>query len=79
MNLFIPIVLQFKFRLDYPFVCSQNFRYIAVILISAAYFTGKAVDRFHSTKYPVLKYSIPGCIFAFCALSALFVLKMGVS
>jgi hypothetical protein len=44
LNLLIFFLAIFKFRLDCPFVCTQNFRYITPLLISTAYFTGRAVD-----------------------------------
>lgn len=78
LNLFIPIVLLFRFRLEFPYVCTQNFRYILPCLISAAYFIGCAANRIRSTRYIVIKYSVWGVVAAFCVLSGVFIISIGI-
>jgi len=75
LNLLIPFFLAVKFRTDYPIACSQDFRYIAPVLVSVAYFLGKAVACIPDRFKPV-KVFTTASIMAFCALSSAFVLLL---
>lgn len=77
LNLILPYALLFQSRLSNPVVCAQNFRYAALMLISVAYFYGKAVERFSHTKLNFLKYVMAACTVAFCLLSTVFILQIG--
>jgi hypothetical protein len=77
LNIIIPFLLEMKFRTDLPVACSQDFRYIAPVLISTAYFLGKAVSHFSKPQFRFLKYPINISILAFCTLSAIFLLSLG--
>ncbi len=79
LNLILPYGLLFQSRLSTPVVCAQNFRYAALMLISVAYFYGKAVERFSNTNLKFLKYVMAACTIAFCLLSTVFILKIGVA
>jgi hypothetical protein len=76
LNLLVPLLLEVKFRTDFPVACSQDFRYIAPILISIACLLGKATTG-----------TLPGCnkaaknvmvvfLALFCIFSAGFVLLL---
>lgn len=77
LNLIIPYALLFQSRLSNPVVCAQNFRYAALMLISVAYFYGKAVERLSNTRLKFLKYVMIACTIAFCLLSTLFIIQIG--
>lgn len=77
LNLLVPILLEMKLRTDMPVACSQDFRYAAPVLISAAFFLGEAVSRLKLSKLRILKYAVIVCNVSFCALSAVFVLSLG--
>jgi hypothetical protein len=77
INLVVPFALLFQSRLSTPVVCAQNFRYAAFMLISVAYFYGKAVDKFSGTRFKFLKYVFVVSTIAFCLCSMLFILQIG--
>ncbi|MGI6779035.1 MAG: ArnT family glycosyltransferase [Acetivibrionales bacterium] len=82
LNLIIPFILAAKFRTDYPVACSQDFRYIAPVLISVSYFLGKAAgghtaagNSLKANAY-VFRYITSGSVAAFCIASSVFVLML---
>ncbi len=77
LNLIIPILLEMKLRTDLPIACSQDFRYAAPVLLSAAIFLGEAVRLLKNSRFKLLAYPVIGCIAAFCVTSAVFVLSLG--
>lgn len=77
INLAVPFILAAKFRTDFPVACSQDFRYIAPVLISAGYFLGKAVEKVMASSLVVIKCAVTLSIAAFCILSTVFVLSLG--
>lgn len=77
LNLIIPILLAIKFRWDFPVACSQDFRYIAPVLISLAYFLGDAINRLRLRNQKLLANTLLACIMTFCFLSSVFVLSLG--
>ncbi len=78
LNLILPYALLFQSRISNPVVCAQNFRYAAPLLISVAYFYGKAADKFSSsTNFKFLKYVLIVCTIAFCLFSTVFILQIG--
>ena len=77
LNLIIPFFLVVQMRMADPHACTQNFRYLAPILISGAYFIGLAVESLWRSKYIFVKYLGLACVLAFSALSALFILGIG--
>jgi hypothetical protein len=76
LNLVVPFILEVKFRTDFPVACSQDFRYITPVLISVAYYLGKAAGRVSLQGNAILRYAVSGVIAAFCVLSAVFVLML---
>ncbi len=79
MCLLLPFGLLFQSRLSIPVVCAQNFRYAGVGLISAAFFYGHAVNKFSNSRFKFMKYVFTLITIAFCIISAVFVLKIGVA
>lgn len=77
LNLIIPVVLAVKFRMAFPVACSQDFRYIAPVLISTGYLTGKAADKLKDSGFVILKGMVFVSITVFCTLSAVFVMSLG--
>jgi Dolichyl-phosphate-mannose--protein O-mannosyl transferase len=77
LNLFLPIIMEMKFRTDFPIACSQDFRYAAPLLISAAFFIGDAIVFLRNSRFKSLGHSISACVVAFCILSTVFVLLLG--
>lgn len=77
LNLIIPVLLEMKLRTDLPTACSQDFRYAAPILVSAAFFIGETVRRLEQSKLKILKYLVIACSTLFCILSIIFVLSLG--
>jgi len=45
LNMAVPFLMLVKFRTDFPVACSQDFRYIAPVLISVSYYLGKATGN----------------------------------
>lgn len=78
LNIFFFSILVFKARWDSPFFCTQNFRYLAPILISIAYLLGQTVQRLADRKKLGLKYISISLAVAFCTASTIFILKIGV-
>lgn len=77
LNLAVPLALAAKFRTDLPVACSQDFRYVAPILITLAYFTGKAAGEAYGLKKRTAAIFIAGIIGGFCMLSSIFVILLG--
>jgi hypothetical protein len=77
--LVLPFALLFQSRLSNPVVCGQNFRYAGVGLISAAFFYGHAVNKFSNSRFKFMKYIFTFVTVAFCLISAIFILKIGVA
>lgn len=77
--LVLPFALLFQSRLSNPVVCGQNFRYAGVGLISAAFFYGHAVHKFSNSRFKFMKYVFAFITVAFCLISAIFILKIGVA
>lgn len=76
INLVVPVLLLISFRMAYPFACTQNFRYLLPTLVSAAFFTGKAVEYLSGRESKGPACAAWGVLAAFCLLSALFVLSI---
>ncbi|MDP4180774.1 MAG: glycosyltransferase family 39 protein [Bacillota bacterium] len=79
LNLVFPFALLLQSRLQNPVVCAQNFRYAGVGLISVAYFYGHAVNKFSNSRFKFTKYIFAAITIAFCIVSAVFILKIGVA
>lgn len=77
LNLIVPILIEVKFRTDFPVACSQDFRYVAPILVSIGYFLGKAYKKASDSKHRALKPAVIFPITAFCLLSSIFVTSLG--
>lgn len=77
LNMAVPIILEMKFRMDFPVACSQDFRYIAPVLISAGYILGKGVETSGTAGRKALKFTAFSTIAVFCVLSIAFVLSLG--
>ncbi|MCX7747722.1 MAG: glycosyltransferase family 39 protein [Clostridia bacterium] len=78
LNLLVPLILAVKFRTDFPVACSQDFRYVAPILISMAYFLGTLADK--NTMYSrnmLLRNIALGALGIFNLLSIIFLLSLG--
>lgn len=76
LNLAIPMIMAVKFRIDFPIACSQDFRYIAPVLLTLAYLLGKGAHRLSGSGSRIVRYMSVGLISAFCLLSAWFVLSL---
>ncbi|MFZ5986211.1 MAG: hypothetical protein ACOYWZ_03675, partial [Bacillota bacterium] len=77
LNLLVPFLLEIKFRTDLPVACSQDFRYIAPVLISSAYFLGKAASHFWRSRLWLVKFPIITLVITFCTLSVALILSLG--
>jgi hypothetical protein len=76
--IFISIVV-LKARLDYPYFCTQNFRYLTPILISIFYLWGESVQRLADLKRTSWKFISVTLAAAFCIVATVFILMIGVS
>jgi hypothetical protein len=77
LNLTAPLALAIKFRTDFPVACSQDFRYIAPVLVSAAYFLGIGVQRAARKGHKPAEAIIAASIAVFCLLSSAFLMSLG--
>jgi hypothetical protein len=78
-NLILLSILVLKARLDYPYFCTQNFRYLTPILISVFFFWGQSIQHLVDQKKTLWQYISIGLAGAFCAVAAVFILTLGVS
>jgi 4-amino-4-deoxy-L-arabinose transferase-like glycosyltransferase len=77
LNLLIVYAAVVKFRIDYPYMCSQNFRYLMPGLVSAAFFVGMMAGGGEGRRSPVRRWLLPSLVVLFSGTSALFVALVG--
>lgn len=75
--IFIAIVV-LKARFDYPYFCTQNFRYLTPILISIFYLWGESVQSLTELKLTFWRFISVTLAAAFCIVSTVFILMVGV-
>lgn len=69
-----------KFCFDYPFTCTQNFRYCVPLLLVGATFTGilyKNTREKKDTFSRIMKWAIPLCVAVFCLSSSMVYILLG--
>ncbi|NLD46382.1 MAG: glycosyltransferase family 39 protein [Clostridiaceae bacterium] len=78
INALIPFILFTKLRIDSPFVCSQNFRYLLPMLLSLSFFIGQVTQGLSKTRFKMagnaLLFSV---ISVFSIFSTIFILGIG--
>lgn len=79
LNILFLSGLMLKARLDYPYFCTQNFRYLTPVLISIFYLWGQAVQRLTDLKRTSWKYISVSLAAAFCIMSTIFILMIGIN
>ena len=69
-----------KFCFDFPFTCTQNFRYCVPVLLVGTTFTGNLYrdildkkDKFSK----IMKWAIPACVVLFCLSSSMVYILLG--
>lgn len=77
LNLIVPFASEVKFRTYYPVACSQDFRYMVPIMISAAYFIARGFDKLLKSDTRVLKYASALSFVVFYVLGAIFIMSVG--
>jgi hypothetical protein len=77
-NLLIPLAFHIYFRFQLPYFCSEDFRYLAPILISAAYFHGKSGDYFLHSRFQAVRSLVLGLTLFFYAAIMVFIVMIGV-
>ncbi len=69
-----------KFCFDYPFTCTQNFRYCVPLLLVGATFTGNLYTEILNNKdkfSKIMKWTIPLCVGLFCLSSSMVYILLG--
>ncbi|MBR2152036.1 MAG: hypothetical protein IJ944_01960 [Clostridia bacterium] len=69
-----------KFCFDYPFTCTQNFRYCVPLLLVGATFTGNLYTEILNNKdkfSKIMKWAIPLCVGVFCLSSSMVYILLG--
>ncbi len=69
-----------KFCFDYPFTCTQNFRYCVPLLLVGATFTGnlyKNILKKTDTFSKIMKWAFPTCVALFCLSSTMVYILLG--
>ncbi len=79
LNVIFLSIMVVKARFDYPFFCTQNFRYLTPILISIFVLWGQAAQHVADQKKTFWEYISVSLTVAFCAVSAAFILMIGIS
>ncbi|CDC42685.1 putative uncharacterized protein [Firmicutes bacterium CAG:449] len=69
----ITIISYIAFQIIYPLTCTQDFRYMTLVLIPSAYFVGQYFSLENKNKITIkFKYLSLALIFSFCLSSVLF-------
>ena len=69
-----------KFCFDYPFTCTQNFRYCVPLMLVGATFTGNLYTNIRDKKdtfSKMMKWAIPTCVAVFCLSSSMVYILLG--